>query len=146
MGILPPEGIGESFISVATVAAKMRLADLLDPLAERSARCGTERADPDWGKIGDTRLGLATTLPDGETMRTVTKRRPRHRLIVRDQLPAPALDRSRDLLEGAALGGQRVLHAYGGSSLDITRDEPPRLQVLEPCGQGLGPDAVRALL
>lgn len=46
------------------------------------------------------------------------------------------------MLEGAALGGQRVLHAYRGANLDLTRDQPPRLQLLEARRQGLGPDAV----
>src|SRR5207245_1437963 len=77
-----------------------------------------------------------------ETTRTSRDAR---QLIVCDQLAAPALDRSRHALESAALGGQGVLHAYGGARLDITRDEPARLQLLEPRRQGLGPDAVRAL-
>ncbi len=66
--------------------------------------------------------------------------------MVCDQLAAPALDRGRHSLEGAAPGGQGVLHAYGGPSLDVTGDDPSRLQLLEAGRQRLGSNAVRALL
>src|SRR5439155_23671531 len=67
-------------------------------------------------------------------------------LVVRDQLPPPTLDGRRHLFEGTAFGRQTVQDPHGRPSLDVTRDDPPRLQVLEAGGECLGPDAVRALL
>jgi murein DD-endopeptidase MepM/ murein hydrolase activator NlpD len=66
-------------------------------------------------------------------------------LIVGDQLAAPALDRRRHLLEAAAPGGQGVLDADGGAGLDVTGDEPARLQLLQPRRERLGPHAAGLL-
>jgi hypothetical protein len=74
-------------------------------------------------------------------------RRPRKAaLLVRDQRSSPALDRRRDLLEGAALARQRVEDADGRARLDLALDDPTRLEVLEARRQGLGAQAVRARL
>src|SRR6266568_7884666 len=62
-----------------------------------------------------------------------------------DQPAAPALDGLGHVPEGVPALGQLVTHADRRSGLDAARDDPARLEVLEPRRQRLVADAAGAL-